>query len=291
MQQVHPDVFANGKTGDILLAQKINLAYSLLKGRMGEVPPQPPRKKEKTWENSWDAPVNPQAYTEREILHYAEDQEGNILGSFSIAKGKYLWTMEEDFRLFHLSIYRCVREILEEIETAFLAEPEREKRQFVEGELAYLLAQQFIDGIGLLKTLAKEEVEEKGSKKETYRTFVLSAMAEMSEASLSPKPGQLLFPGGIRRHRLNLKDAEGRTIGYLSFPDDRLYYVIIPLFEQRRVQVKIMVTGNGIRKKYCSLKLWIRLPEKTSCRQPENLNQQIERLLKKYQLYGSTDQR
>ena len=270
MQQVHPDVFANGKTGDILLAQKINLAYSLLKGH---------------------APVNPQAYTEREILHYAEDQEGNILGSFSIAKGKYLWTMEEDFRLFHLSIYRCVREILEEIETAFLAEPEREKRQFVEGELAYLLAQQFIDGIGLLKTLAKEEVEEKGSKKETYRTFVLSAMAEMSEASLSPKPGQLLFPGGIRRHRLNLKDAEGRTIGYLSFPDDRLYYVIIPLFEQRRVQVKIMVTGNGIRKKYCSLKLWIRLPEKTSCRQPENLNQQIERLLKKYQLYGSTDQR
>ena len=143
----------------------------------------------------------------------------------------------------------------------------------------------------LLKTLAKEEVEEKCSKKETYRTFVLSAMAEMSEASLSPKPGQLLFPGGIRRHRLNLKDAEGRTIGYLSFPDDRLYYVIIPLFEQRRVQVKIMVTGNGIRKKYCSLKLWIRLPEKTSCRQPENLNQQIERLLKKYQLYGSTDQR
>ena len=291
MQQVHPDVFANGKTGDILLAQKINLAYSLLKGQMGEVSSQPSRKKEKTWENSWDAPVNPQAYTEREILHYAEDQEGNILGSFSIPKGKYLWTMEEDFRLFHLSIYRCVREILEEIETAFLAEPEREKRQFVEGELAYLLAQQFIDGIGLLKTLAKEEAEEKGSKKETYRTFVLSAMAEMSEASLSPKPGQLLFPGGIRRHRLNLKDAEGRTIGYLSFPDDRLYYVIIPLFEQRRVQVKIMVTGNGIRKKYCSLKLWIRLPEKTSCRQPENLNQQIERLLKKYQFYGSTDQR
>lgn len=52
MQQVHPDVFANGKTGDILLAQKINLAYSLLKGQMGEVPSQPSRKKEKTWENS-----------------------------------------------------------------------------------------------------------------------------------------------------------------------------------------------------------------------------------------------
>ena len=77
-------------------------------------------------------------------------------------------------------------------------------------------------------------------------------------------------------------------MGYLSFPDDRLYYVVIPLFEQRRVQVKIRAaekkpSGSGRAKKaYQHLHLWIRIPEGEVCRPPESLNLQIENLLQRY---------
>ena len=60
--------------------------------------------------------------------------------------------------------------------------------------------------------------------------------------------GDYLFPAGIRDHRLYLKNAAGQELGYLSFRDDRMYYILIPLFEQRRVRVRIRVTGAPMSK-------------------------------------------
>jgi hypothetical protein len=33
----------------------------------------------------------------------------------------------------------------------------------------------------------------------------------------------------------------GNELGYLSFVDDRLYYVVIPLFEQKKVQIEAVL--------------------------------------------------
>ena len=77
-------------------------------------------------------------------------------------------------------------------------------------------------------------------------------------------------------------------MGYLSFPDDRLYYILIPLFEQRRVQVRIRMAAKGrAREKSAGcrkLSLWIRLSDRNQSGLPENLNLQIERLLEAYRL-------
>jgi len=40
-----------------------------------------------------------------------------------------------------------------------------------------------------------------------------------------------------------MKSASGQELGYLSFQDDRMYYVMTPLFEQCRVRVKLLVSG------------------------------------------------
>lgn len=50
--------------------------------------------------------------------------------------------------------------------------------------------------------------------------------------------GSTLYPAGVSNHRLYLRNKSGQIIGYLSFKDDRLYYVIIPLLEQNKAQVK-----------------------------------------------------
>lgn len=337
MLQVHPDTDIRGEKQLTAHAQRNNLAYETLKrgncGKSFSSPHQDQRtgqkenqkeKQEKNrgthaWKGSrprWDAPVNLHAYSEREILHYAEDADGSVLGSFCIAKGKYLWTVEEDFPLFLLSISRCAKALLDEAEDSLYQDSlRRDSLYFRKGaadtvssfssgqtlprsqvltDLVYLLAQQFIDSTGLLEQLAKRKTADSSGNP----VFYLPAMLETAPCLLPPEGGTPLYPARLNRHRLYLKDASGQELGYLSFPDDRLYYVIIPLFEQRLVQVRIRAAGTQEtasqpgkmqrnRKKkdagrYRHLHLWIRFSSEAGSSLPENLNLQIERLLAEY---------
>ena len=95
MHQVHPDAMpgsaaafenSSGSSSEmapeklrLLRAQEINLAYGLLKKEINHYKPQSASVKPSA--PAWNAPLNPQAYRSREILHYAEDSEGGILGS------------------------------------------------------------------------------------------------------------------------------------------------------------------------------------------------------------------
>ncbi len=304
MLQVHPDTDIRGEKQLTAHAQRNNLAYETLKkgnsGKSSSSPHQDQRTGQKASRPAWDAPVNLHAYSEREILHYAEDADGSVLGTFCIAKGKYLWTVEEDFPLFLLSISRCAKALLDEAEDRLVRQeiPARLNqtlpRSQVLADLVYLLAQQFIDSTGLLEQLAKKRTADSRGNP----VFYLPAMLETAPGLLPPEDGSPLYPARLSRHRLYLKDASGRELGYLSFPDDRLYYVIIPLFEQRRVQVRIRAAGTqetasrpgkpqGSRKKkdagrYRHLHLWIRFSAESGSSLPENLNLQIERLLAEY---------
>ena len=154
----------------------------------------------------------------------------------------------------------------------------------MQAELAYLLAQQFMDSTALLHELAREV---KLSNTGEY-VYHIPSMLEMSGRKISVQPGELLFPAGVRRHRLYLKNQSGHETGYLSFRDDRLYYIVIPLFEQKIVQVRLQVSekpsssGKNVRPGYRNLDLWVKTSRSAGSRLPENLNLQIELLLKKY---------
>ena len=88
--------------------------------------------------------------------------------------------------------------------------------------------------------------------------------------------------------RVYLKDDDGEELGYLSFRDDRMYYIVIPLFEQRRVRVTIQVSdapasqGKGRNASfYQNLDLCIRL-DPSQQYLPENLNLRIAKILSEY---------
>jgi len=104
-----------------------------------------------------------------------------------------------------------------------------------------------------------------------------------------PKAGSFLYPAGVSNHRLYLRNNGGQIAGYLSFKDDRLYYVIIPLFEQKKAQVKIVVADNAkatrSRKKYAEIDLWVKLIEDQNSA-IDNTNRKIDELLEKYAKEG-----
>ena len=215
------------------------------------------------------------------------------MGSFCIARGKYLWKIQEDFPLFLLSIYRCSAGILDEIDDALFRPEAPACRSSIQAELSYLLAQQFMDAPTAIEELAQTTASDSQGRP-VYR---FSAMLEYGKVPASGRtgsrfhrpfiPGEPLFPSALRTHRLFLKDRTGHELGYLSFSDDRLYYVIIPLFEQKRVQVRIQavsgqVSGETKSSAYQNLKLWLRFSAENYGGPPENLNLRIEQLLGKY---------
>lgn len=295
MRQVHPDIHGASEQHYTRHAQRINHAYAVLKrngfagtGSASHEARHPAAgngsSREKGNYSVWNAPVNSHAYCEREIFHHVEDFDGTILGEFCIARGKYFWSQEEDFPLFLKSVYLCGKRLLDEADMEVGRTKPPAGRGQLQAELTYLLAQQFIDGSALLEKFAKSEPADSDG----TPIFSMPAMLECAGALAPPEPGAILSPAGIRQHRLYLKNRDGRVVGYLSFPDDRLYYIIIPLFEHKLVLVKIRAAEKqpkgkrGAAAGYRNLHLFLKPVEHDIRGVAESLTLRIERLLMQY---------
>ena len=101
--------------------------------------------------------------------------------------------------------------------------------------------------------------------------YSIASMLELAADAPVLCSGTTLYPSHIRNHRLFLTTKSGKNAGYVSFRDDRLYYIIIPLFEQKRAQVKIEISAAQDR-----------IPHNNAGTFPENINLQIEGLLAEY---------
>ena len=309
MHKVHPDTDAFHKTEYDYSAQEINEAYAFLckfgAGHSGHAshtstsrastrsasrtstsrasgPSSSHTSSDAPKKKRWNAPVNPHAYAKRNIYHYVEDYDCSIIGSFILDTGKFIWKPEEDFPLFLKSIFECSKKILEQTEQTGDGKPRLSRRGEVQAELTYLLTQQFIDASETLKLLIKPSV---GKDADIYR---IPAMLELSLSAPKLTAESTLYPASITRHRLFLKSAAGQNVGYLSFHDDRLYYIVIPLLEQRRAQVKICVSEKQDSKKarnssrYRHLNFWLKVPHTATGTFLENISLQINNLLNDY---------
>ncbi len=298
MHKLHPDSRSEEKENYPYSAREINEAYGILVKGKGAKDSFIRRTKESTtskaeWEakrqhrqkKNWNAPENPHAYCIRNIYQYVEDADGAVIGEFVITEGKYLWTIEEDFPLFLKSIFACSNRLLQEIEAKLEKSVREEERLKVQAELTYLLAQQFIDAPEILGHFA-----EPGRKKEAEdEIFYFAAMLELMDTVNDMRAGTPLFPAALKQHRLFLKKQSGEAAGYLSLKDDRLYYILVPLLEQKRAMVKIQVAAKQDRanmrgrKRYKNLDFWIKVPKKYAGTFPESIGLQIENLLLSYE--------
>lgn len=295
MHKAHPDARGYAASDDSAYkysAYEINEAYSYLCDYMDKlIQSQSSHKMDSNEVNSnsvyasyestncgWDAPVNTNAYCNRNIYHYAENYAGERIGHFKVACGKYIWTVEEDFSLFIRSIFECSEELLNAVDTDNIRKP------VIQAELAYLLAQQFIEATDTLDCILTS-LETEGSK-----VYYVAAMLEVVEDAPYIRAGMKLYPSGIRKHRLYLKTQSGREAGYVSLKDDRLYYILIPILEHRHAQVKAMVALKQDRKnmqlqyRHKNLDFWVKLNGADTAAFPENINMQIEKLLREYSM-------
>lgn len=288
MHMVHPDAALNRENVYKYSAYEINEAYTVLSNQTGQ---ESLRKNNYEYderyygadkaneEYDFTAPENEHAFCQRNVYHYAEDYNGNNIGRFKVARGRYMWTPDEDFKLFLRSIYECSEELFNSIDEESGKRPDAEHKIRYQAEFAYLLAQQFTATSEILESILT-------SIDDSANVFYVGAMLEMSPESGFIKAGMKLFPVGIKKHRLYLMTRSGKEAGYISFKDDRLYYVLIPILEQKRAMVKIEVSSKQDRhntmgeKKYKNIDLWVKIGNNATF--PENINMRIEDLLNRY---------
>lgn len=290
MHMVHPDAAINRENIYKYSGYEINEAYTVLSNQTGQESLKSNYKyseydekyygtDQENEEYDFTAPENEHAFCQRNVYHYAEDYSGSNIGRFRVARGRYMWIPDEDFRLFLRSIYECSEELLNSIDEKSGKRRDTEHRIRYQAELAYLLAQQFTATSETLESILT-------SIDDTANVFYVGAMLEMSAESGFIKAGMKLFPAGIKKHRLYLMTRSGREAGYISFKDDRLYYVLIPILEQKRAMVKIEVSSKQDRhntmgtKKYKNIDLWVKIGNNATF--PENINMRIENLLNRY---------
>ena len=282
MHEHHPD---NSESEDSELAAKINTAYEMVMkdfdggdGKHRSTPKKPTTKKSTKTKN-WNAKENKNAYCVRPILHEVEDYDGSSIGTIEIARGKYVWSKDEEFSLFLKSLYETSKELMDNARPSIFFEPPAVIKQKYLADITYLLTGQFIDSSLTLNELAVMDTS----------AYKIDAMVELEMNTPVPKPGTALYPAGISKHRLYLRNKGGEIVGYLSFKDDRLYYVIIPLFEQKKAQVKMVVsdTPKSTRygKKYADIDLWVKIIEDQNSA-IDNTNRKIDELLAKYAKEG-----
>ena len=296
MHMVHPDSNAAKAAGEYpYTAQEINEAYEVICRYVTPEDDSHNRRGHSNYEHShqehagrhsgqwrseaqaWDAPENPNAYAARNVYHSVEDVDGNRLGDIVIASGRYIWKPEEDFSLFLKSMLECSAKLIDEVQ----AEADMEVKLKFQAELAYLLAQQFIDAEGTLPLLAGEAQTEAGAgDADIYHMSCMLEKIPARRVRLNIVPGAPLYPEKISGHRLYLKNEKGRSAGYLSFKDDRMYYIIIPMLEHRRAQIKIQVKKTDTV--YTELDFWVKIVHGCEGTFAENISLQIDDLINRY---------
>ena len=154
----------------------------------------------------------------------------------------------------------------------------------------YYLAQQFIHPV---KVLRKIEVPVKKDKN-TREIYLLPAFLgrkgydPVFKALEKLKKGDCLIPRSFQKNKILIEDRAGQQLGHLSFEEDYLYFVVIPLLKRKMAQVKITVRDVKVKKNHrpyqvkVDLDFYFRLQQEAQQYQCSISNEQIEAVLGEY---------
>ena len=253
MLQYHPD--ASGDDPRLLVkTQLINEAYHVISKCMArrETEQGAAGKKEGQEGVIWDVPQNEYAFCGRDIYLSKAFYEDYRLDGYKIAKGKYFWDAErEDFKHLLLSLNQLCSDRLEEIERKYGVYNVDEyglssQQAAYKAKIFHLLVQQFIDpSDSLHKTYRIEDTDREGRSIFLFPASVgIRGTGPAFDAARKLQPGDPLYPMAIQDNRIQVCDSCKTGLGYVSFEDDRLYYMVIPALSARIGTVKLRVRGR-----------------------------------------------
>lgn len=269
MGQFHPDAQTANSAGaldSIHKAQEINEAYEYLKKHTTVFQRSDAKAKEtgnrrtggtgtgaeSIWKDrppkkpQWTGKINEKAFCERNVyLRYSMDvAENTDKLYYQAARGRFLWNPEtEDFTLFVTSLHHATKELLEQAEEKAPAAHSAQDRFTVQSKLFYHLSAQFTDPVMILQKIAKpEKTDETGRQIYHFHTSLGADATQSVYRQLTAlQSGDAIYPLAFRENKIIVCRQKLYPLGHLSFEDDRLYFSLIPLLQEKLAQVQMKV--------------------------------------------------
>ncbi len=184
------------------------------------------------YEFTWDAFENKEAFADRNIFVQFRIYD-EALPPSKMARGRFVWDPDmEEFPLFAKSVLEACREVMADSDAAIA--PDKVKNVF------HLMMQEYVLPADAARKLGKRVREGGGREVYSFSGFIKSAAV----GGNSPKihPGELLDIFLQEDRAIAREIVSGKVLGSITFDEDELYYVVLPLLEDPKVDARAYVT-------------------------------------------------
>ncbi len=193
-----------------------------------------------TYEFTWDAFENKAAFSERNIYVQFKMYDEELPLS-KMDRGRFVWDPDmEEFKLFSKSVLEACKDIMADYSAALT--PDKVK------DIFHLMMQEYVLPADAARKTGKKVREDGDKEVFTFNGFVKENPADPKASALALGQPLNIF---LREDRAVVEEiVTGRVLGTVSFDEDELYYVVLPLLEDPKVQAHASVTKVEKSRRY-----------------------------------------
>ena len=185
-----------------------------------------------SYEFSWDAVENRNAFSERDIYvqfkMYDED-----LPLSKMARGRFVWDPDmEEFRLFSKSVLEACKDILTDHQVTLPPD--------IVKDIFHLMMQEYVLPADAARKIGKKVNEDETGETFSFTGFIKDTAADKRKSEVRTGEPLNIF---LREDRAVVEEiVTGKILGSVSFDEDELYYVILPLLDDPEVEARASIT-------------------------------------------------
>lgn len=185
-----------------------------------------------TYEFTWDAFENKAAFSERNIYVQFKMYDEELPLS-KMARGRFVWDPDmEEFRLFSKSVLEACKDIMTDYRA--ILTPDKVK------DIFHLMMQEYVLPADAARKIGKKVREDGDKEVFTFNGFVKENLSDPKASTATLGEPLNIF---LREDRAVVEEiVTGKLLGTVSFDEDELYYVVLPLLEDPKVQAHASVT-------------------------------------------------
>ena len=232
----HPDSTPTRKRNpeDDEIIRKVIEAYRKIRESEDEPSYEP-------YEFTWDAFENKRAFSERNIFFQFKIYD-EALPPSKMARGRFVWDPDmEEFPLFTKSVLEACKEVMTDHDVA--PAPDKVK------DIFHLMMQEYVLPADAARKIGKKVREDGDREVYSFSGFIKNDIGNSRESKINCGEPLSIY---LREDRAVVEEiVTGRMLGSISFDEDELYYVVLPLLEDPEVDAHATITkvDNGRRSK------------------------------------------
>lgn len=245
----HPDSASTRKRNpeDDEIIRKVIEAYREIRESEDEPSYEP-------YEFTWDAFENKRAFSERNIFFQFKIYDEDLPPS-KMARGRFVWDPDmEEFPLFAKSVLEACKEMMTDHDVT--PAPGKVK------DIFNLMMQEYVLPADAARKVGKLIREDDNLEVYLFSGFIKDESGTSRESGINCGEPLKIY---LREDRAVVEEiVTGKVLGSISFDEDELYYVVLPLLEDPKVDAHATITkvdSSRRNKKRIHVAIELRLPK------------------------------